>query len=640
MRTVSGPVTVHQLTDSQAWIDTGVVVDDRAASTADVLYEGGKVYLTSRVASGAMEVVRMSFDPSTHFWRIDNGFPVSPTTSGSESASIARDTGGRLWVTWTAASRVWVSHSTTSDLAWTAPFTVPVPDTAVAADDLSAIVAFSGKVGIMWSDQASTAFRFAVHADGQPDGVWTMETPLAGPGLADDHINIKSLLEDDAGRIFAAVKTSKGDAGEPSTEPLIMVLSRTANGTWTSAVAGRVADKLTRPQLALDRTNRQLYLLATSPTNGGGIVYYKHTSLTNISFAGGLGQPFISWPGVRVNNVATAKNPVDATTGLVALATDDTNFRYYHARLDLSVPAPADTAAPSVPAGVQAVASAPDRVDAAWQASTDNVGVTGYRVLRDGVVVTTVAGTAHTDVGLSAGATYAYTVEAIDAAGNRSASSAPVSVTTPVQPPPVSGTLVFHGATTTTSTGGTSAAAPRPGGTVSGDVLITVVSMRGQPTITPPAGWTLVRRDDNDTTTMRQAIYTTTVTTGSPASWKFRVSRSISTVVQVLAYAGVDTANPVVAHAGLARSGTGTLNAPAVTAPAGSTVIGVLTIARATTLTEGLGLVERTEATNTGSSRLTTHTVETTTSTGPLRSTATGAAATLTQTLALRPQGA
>ena len=635
MRTAAGPVTVHRLTASHDWVDTGVVVDDRAASTADVLYEGGKVFLTSRVATGAMEVVRMSYNSTSQRWQVDPGFPVSPTANGSESASIARDSVGRLWVTWTSLSRVWVSHSTTSDLVWSAPVRVPVPDSSVAADDISAIVAFSGKIGIMWSDQVSLAFRFAVHADDQPDTSWTMETPLSGPNFADDHINLKSLV-DDGGRVYAAVKTSRGDSGEPATDPLIMVLTRSAGGTWASTVAGRVGDHLTRPQLVIDATNRELYLLMTSPTNGGGIVYYKHSPMSAITFAEGLGQPFISWPGVRVNNVATAKNPVTAATGLVAIATDDLNSRYYFSELALSAPPPADLVAPSVPAGVVAVASGSTSVNVSWSASSDNVGVTGYRVARDGVVVSTVAGTSFADSGLSPGTSYGYSVVAFDAAGNASGPSGVVSVTTPAV---VVGVPVFHGAATTSTASGSTALAPLPVGAVSGDVLVAVVSLRGQVDITAPAGWVLVRTDNNTTTTMRQAIYTMVVPVGAPASWTFRVARSISTVVQVLAYGGVDPVSPVLAHDGVARASAATLTTPALVAPAGSLVVGVFATARAASLTPVGSLVERTEATNSGTSRVTTSTAETTTSTGPLSVTATGSAATITQILALRAQG-
>ena len=57
-----------------------------------------------------------------------------------------------------------------------------------------------------------------------------------------------------------------------------------------------------------------------------------------------------------------------------------------------------------------------------WTASTDDVGVTGYRVYRGATLLTTTASLSYTDVDVALG-TYAYTVVAIDAAGNASAAS-------------------------------------------------------------------------------------------------------------------------------------------------------------------------------------------------------------------------
>ena len=69
-----------------------------------------------------------------------------------------------------------------------------------------------------------------------------------------------------------------------------------------------------------------------------------------------------------------------------------------------------------------------------WQASTDDTGVTGYGVYRDDVLIATVTGTAATDTTAIAGATYDYEVDAVDAAGNRSATSPDVAVTMPNGP--------------------------------------------------------------------------------------------------------------------------------------------------------------------------------------------------------------
>lgn len=94
-----------------------------------------------------------------------------------------------------------------------------------------------------------------------------------------------------------------------------------------------------------------------------------------------------------------------------------------------------DTEAPSVPSGLAAVAVSQTQVNLAWNASTDDVGVTGYRVYRGGSQIATPSGTSYNDTGLSAGTSYSYTVAAYDAAGNVSYQSSSASATTQSPPP-------------------------------------------------------------------------------------------------------------------------------------------------------------------------------------------------------------
>ncbi|MFC5004626.1 fibronectin type III domain-containing protein [Dactylosporangium cerinum] len=89
-----------------------------------------------------------------------------------------------------------------------------------------------------------------------------------------------------------------------------------------------------------------------------------------------------------------------------------------------------DTTAPSTPGGLASPAKTSSSVSLTWTASTDNVGVTGYRVLRGGTQVGTTTSTSYTDSGLTASTAYTYTVQAYDAAGNTSVASSPLTVTT------------------------------------------------------------------------------------------------------------------------------------------------------------------------------------------------------------------
>ena len=99
-------------------------------------------------------------------------------------------------------------------------------------------------------------------------------------------------------------------------------------------------------------------------------------------------------------------------------------------------PPVADTTPPSVPEGVVATVDG-TRTTVSWRASTDDVEVTGYRVVRTGgagSVTRDVPALTATDTGLLPATTYTYTVAALDAAGNVSAASASVTVTTGAAP--------------------------------------------------------------------------------------------------------------------------------------------------------------------------------------------------------------
>ncbi len=110
----------------------------------------------------------------------------------------------------------------------------------------------------------------------------------------------------------------------------------------------------------------------------------------------------------------------------------------------------ADTTKPSKPAGLTATAVSSSQINLSWTASTDNVGVTGYRIYRGGTQVGTSTSTSYSDGGLAASTAYSYTVAANDAAGNVSDQSTAASATTPAA----------------TSTG------PEPAGWYAGDIHV------------------------------------------------------------------------------------------------------------------------------------------------------------------------
>ena len=89
-----------------------------------------------------------------------------------------------------------------------------------------------------------------------------------------------------------------------------------------------------------------------------------------------------------------------------------------------------DTTAPSTPASLASSNITSTSATISWTASTDNIGVTGYKIFNNGTQVGTSTSTSYSLTGLTAGTTYSVTVQAYDAAGNTSTSSSALSVTT------------------------------------------------------------------------------------------------------------------------------------------------------------------------------------------------------------------
>jgi chitodextrinase len=99
------------------------------------------------------------------------------------------------------------------------------------------------------------------------------------------------------------------------------------------------------------------------------------------------------------------------------------------ATITLPVATP-DTQAPTTPAGLTATPVSWGAIDLIWGASTDNVGVVGYRIYQNGVLISTTANRSYQSTGLLPNTAYTYRIAAFDAAGNVSEYSTSVSATT------------------------------------------------------------------------------------------------------------------------------------------------------------------------------------------------------------------
>ena len=320
-------VHIFELRDGR-WADTGVFVDARSQSNADVVWTGRRLYVASRTSTGELLLQRYVYGPG-RTWVNDAGGPALIARGGGQSLTIAVDTQERVWATWIRGSQVRIAYSAPGGRDWTAAIT-PQGGQDVQEDDATAITSLDGSIGVLWSNQTRDAFIWVSRPDSAPPGQWTENRVITqGANFADGHIDFATAPD---GNLYAAVKTSLGDDGEPLDSPLIEVLHRTPGGEWSKVTAATVGNQMTRAQLLVTADGRHLLLIATSPQSGGAL-YYKISETADPQFAPGKGSLLLAWEGAVINDATTSAAPVELDTPLVVLASDSDQGRYYHAEL-------------------------------------------------------------------------------------------------------------------------------------------------------------------------------------------------------------------------------------------------------------------------------------------------------------------
>jgi len=127
-----------------------------------------------------------------------------------------------------------------------------------------------------------------------------------------------------------------------------------------------------------------------------------------------------------------------------------------------------DKVPPTTPTGLKVTGFTANTVSLKWTASTDNVGVTGYTIFRNGTAVGGTGGaTSFTDVTAAPSTSYQYKVRAFDGSGNKSGTSTAVAVTTPAP----AGIQPVQSGAVSTATGVSSVTINLPAPVHAGDLL-------------------------------------------------------------------------------------------------------------------------------------------------------------------------
>ncbi|MBI3837061.1 MAG: hypothetical protein HY288_03900 [Planctomycetia bacterium] len=262
---------------------------------------------------------------------------VSPSTplasitlsTGSQTGTLDIDSTGRMWVASVATTAIEVRYADAPYTSWSAPIAIASFTSPTA--EINAVVAFSGKIGVMWTNHAAQRFGFRYHVDGADPTVFSPdEVPASqsaqnvGSGMADNHVH---LAVSSNGTLYAAVKTAY-DAHTQAAPEMALLVRRTS-GVWDPLYG--IDGHGTRPILDIDNTVEFLRFMYAGDTNVNDIVYKdiplsaidpnqpnKFYSGPDVSNSQYPRQTLIS--GGMSKNIASTKESFDGQ--LVAIATN------------------------------------------------------------------------------------------------------------------------------------------------------------------------------------------------------------------------------------------------------------------------------------------------------------------------------
>jgi chitodextrinase len=349
--------------------------------------------------------------PERYFPKMSSVLTGATTTAGSELtvealSSVARTLNFRFTV---RDNRAGGSGNNSDDMivtvnATAGPFTVSSPNTAVS------YVGGSTQT-VTWSVAGTTT-----------NGV--------------NCANVDILISTNAGTTWSTLLASTPNDGTQAvtipntagTQNRIMVKGTNhiffdVSNTNFTITAGPVGDTIapTAPTLSASGTTQTTTNLSWSgATDNVGVTGYDvykgaillgSTASTSYAVTGlvaSTAYTFSVKAKDAAGNISISSNVVNVTTSAVA----------------------GDTTAPSTPTSLTASGTTQTTTSLSWTASTDNVGVTGYDIYSGASLLGNVAGTSANITGLVASTAYTFSVRAKDAAGNTSASSNVVAVTT------------------------------------------------------------------------------------------------------------------------------------------------------------------------------------------------------------------
>jgi chitodextrinase len=409
---------------------TGTALVNAAAPNNDLL--GGNLALTG----GATYVV-------------DNTPPTVNVTAPTNSSTVPRDSTVSITATATdvASSVSKVDFYIDGGLAGSdtsSPYSFSWNTTGIAlgahtiqakSTDSAGNLGSSSVVNVTVADQTGPAV--------------SLTAPASSAVVSGSAVTLSANATDNIGVVGVQFKLDGQNLGtEDTTSPYSISWNTTTatSGTHTITAVARDAAGNTTSSSSVTVTvdNAAPTVSITTPTSGSTVSGSVAVSATATDNTGGSGIAKTEFyvDGTLASTDTTSPYSFSWDTSTVALGAHSLTSKAY----DKASPANVATSAavtvtvadgipPSAPTNLHATSITSSTVSLAWTASTDNIGVAGYQVKRNGNTITTVTSPSYTDTGLTSATTYSYTVVAVDAAGNASAAAGPLSLTSLSQKP-------------------------------------------------------------------------------------------------------------------------------------------------------------------------------------------------------------
>ncbi len=307
-------------------------IEGSAAPDCHVESATNKLYiLLSHNSADSPQFSRLTYNPNTEAWTKDAGFPVTLlgfTHDGENPGVLVRAKNGDFWVFITREGALYARRSTNEGVSWSADILVKQLGTHTAMCDAASFTANGvNYVGVGYGEDTDpvSKYGFLKHKDGEADNVWSDETSKVGVPprtFADDHI---AMMVSPANAIYMVVKTNPDDQSSTG----IALYKRKPSGAWSTHTVF-ISSAETRPALAIDETNNELYVFTTllgSPRYGR---YRKCKLDQEDSLATAPSVNYFKSASDDFHNVSTSAHYVNSCSGLLVAAENNTKANVWY----------------------------------------------------------------------------------------------------------------------------------------------------------------------------------------------------------------------------------------------------------------------------------------------------------------------